>query len=209
MSENPAVGAVKLSKRTIDALSVERGDKVFWDRELPGFGIRVHATGRKIYVAQARTPGGLPKRATIGRFVEMTAEEARRRAAEIIDRIRRGEDAVPPPPVKEPTVADLAERFMEAHVEVNCRPATVEVFGRLLKLYILPELGELKLTEGRPVARLGAALQSARQALPGQPGGGGVLEDVQAGRGLGHDPGAAQPVPVGEALRAARLPSAS
>ena len=147
MSENPAVGAVKLSRRTIDTLSVERGDKVFWDRELPGFGIRVHATGRKIYVAQARTPGGLPKRATIGRFVEMTAEEARRRAAEIIDRIRRGEDAVPPPPVKEPTVADLAERFMEAHVEVNCRPATVEVFGRLLKLYILPELGELKLTE--------------------------------------------------------------
>ena len=57
-----AMGAVKLSKRTIDALSVERGDKVFWDRALPGFGIRVHATGRKIYVAQARTPGGLPKR---------------------------------------------------------------------------------------------------------------------------------------------------
>ena len=141
------MATVKLSKRTIDALSVERGDKVFWDREMTGFGIRVHATGRKIYVAQARTPGGLPKRATIGRFVDMTAEEARRRAAEIIDRIRRGEDAVPPPPVKEPTVADLAARYMEAHVKVNCRPATAEVFGRLLKLYIRPELGEFKLTK--------------------------------------------------------------
>ena len=75
------MGAVKLSKKTIDALSVERGDKVFWDREMPGFGIRVHATGRKIYVAQARTPGGLPKRATIGRFVELTAEQARRRSS--------------------------------------------------------------------------------------------------------------------------------
>ena len=141
------MGAVKLSKRTIDALSVERGDKVFWDRELPGFGIRVHATGRRIYVAQARIPGGLPKRAVIGRYVEMSTEDARRKAAEIVDRIRRGEDPVPPPPVKEPTVADLAERYMTAHVKVNCRPATVETFGRLLELYILPELGGLKLTE--------------------------------------------------------------
>ena len=141
------MGTVKLSKRTIDALSVERGDKVFWDRQLPGFGIRVHATGRKIYVAQARTPGGLPKRAVIGRYVEMTTEAARRRAAEIVDLIRRGEDPVPPPEPKEPTVADLAERYMEAHVKVNCRPATVATFGRLLRKYILPELGQLKLAE--------------------------------------------------------------
>ena len=141
------MGAVKLSKRCINSLSVERGDKVFWDRELPGFGIRVHATGRKIYVVQARTPGGLPRRAVIGRYVEMTTEDARREAVEIIDRIRRGEEPVPPPPAKEPTVADLAARYMEAHVKVNCRPATVEVFGRLLSKYILPELGGLKLSE--------------------------------------------------------------
>ena len=141
------MGAVKLSKRTIDALSVERGDKVFWDRDQPGFGIRVHATGRKIYVAQARTPGGLPKRAAIGRYVEMTTEDARRKAAEIVDRIRRGEDPVPPPPVKEPTVADLAERYMTAHVKVNCRPGTAALFGRLLRRHILPELGGLRLSE--------------------------------------------------------------
>ena len=139
--------AVKLSKRTIDALSVERGDRVFWDRELPGFGIRVYATGRKIYVAQARTPGGLPRRAAIGRYVEIPPEEARRKAAGIIDRIRRGEDPVPPPPVAEPTVTDLAARYMTAHVAVNCRPGTVETFGRLVNRYILPELGDLKLSE--------------------------------------------------------------
>ncbi|MYK14233.1 MAG: DUF4102 domain-containing protein, partial [Rhodospirillaceae bacterium] len=52
--ETPALATVKLSKRSIDALSVERGDRVFWDRALPGFGVRVHATGRKVFVAQAR-----------------------------------------------------------------------------------------------------------------------------------------------------------
>ena len=140
------MGAVRLSKRTIDALSVERGDKVFWDRELPGFGIRVHATGRKVYVAQARIPGGLPKRAVIGRYVEMPTGEARRKAAGMIDRIRRGEDPVPPPPVAEPTVADLAERYMRAHVERNCRPNTVKGFGCSVKLYIVPALGDLPLS---------------------------------------------------------------
>ena len=142
-----ALGTVKLSKRTIDALAVERGDRVFWDRDLPGFGIRVHATGRRIYVAQARTPGGLPKRVRLGRFEDMTAKQARQEAAEIIDRIRRGEDPLLPPAPAEPTVADLATRYMEAHVELNCRPLTVETYRRALKLQILPELGALKLSE--------------------------------------------------------------
>ena len=30
-----------ITKRTVDALSVEDRDAVFWDRDLPGFGIRV------------------------------------------------------------------------------------------------------------------------------------------------------------------------
>ena len=141
------MAALKLGKRTIDALAVERGDKVFWDRDLLGFGVRVHATGRKVYIAQARTPGGVARRATVGRYVDMNTDEARRRAAEMVDRIRRGEDPVPPPPEPEPTVGDLAARFMEAHVEPNCRPATVEVYRRLLRLHVLPELGALKLTE--------------------------------------------------------------
>ncbi|MCY3828377.1 MAG: site-specific integrase [Rhodospirillaceae bacterium] len=140
------MGAVKLSKRTIDRLSVERASAVFWDSELPGFGIRVHATGRKLFVAQARTPGGLPKRATVGRYEDMDAEDARLKAAGMIDRIRRGRDPVPTTP-EEPTVADLAARFMTAHVEMNCKPGTVESYRSLLRLCILPGLGGLRLSE--------------------------------------------------------------
>ena len=138
------MGAVKLNRRTIDRLAVERGNRVFWDSELPGFGIRVHATGHKVYVAQARIPGGLPRRGVIGRYAEITIEDARRKAAETIDRIRRGLDPAPPP---EPTVADLAGRYMTAHVEVNCRPGTVSQYRTLLDLHILPELGALRLSE--------------------------------------------------------------
>ena len=36
----------RLTKGTVYALSVPLGDAVFWDRDLPGFGVRVHASGR-------------------------------------------------------------------------------------------------------------------------------------------------------------------
>ena len=138
--------AIRISKRTVDALTVESGDAAFWDRELTGFGVRVYATGRKVYVVQTRGPTGSLKRVTIGRDVEITAETARSTAAEVIDRIRNGEDPFPAPSEPEAMVADLAERYMKAHVEVNCRPGTVGVFRRVVDLYILPELGALPIS---------------------------------------------------------------
>ena len=142
----PRKSTVKLNKRVVDALAVERGDRVFYDRDLTGFGVRVHATGRKVYVVHARAPGGALKRASFGRTVDTTVEDARRLAAEVIDRLKKGEDAFPEPPAPEPTVADLAQRYVEAHLKVNCRPGTVETFGRIVRLYILPEFGPMALS---------------------------------------------------------------
>ena len=100
----PKRSELKITKRAVDALSVEAGDALFWDRGLAGFGVRVHATGGKVYVAQSRGPGG-PKRVTLGRHGEMSADEARRRAALVIDRIKRSEDPEPKPPEAELTIA--------------------------------------------------------------------------------------------------------
>ena len=65
----------------------------------------------------------------------------------MIDRIKRSEDPAPPEPELEMTVTDLAERCLRAHVEVNCRPKTIEVFRRVVTLYIMPELGHLPVKE--------------------------------------------------------------
>ncbi len=143
----PTRPPVKLTKRAIDALTVESGDTVVWDRDLPGFGIRVYASGRKVWCVQTRGPAGGPRRFALGRYGNLTPDDARRKAALAIDRIKQGLEPDPPPAAPEPTVADLAERYMEAHVRVNCRPATVEAFGRILRQYIVPELGHLRLSE--------------------------------------------------------------
>ena len=60
----PKRNDLTISKRTVDLLAVEGKDAVFWDHDLPGFGIRVYPTGRKVYVVQSRGPGG-PKRVTL------------------------------------------------------------------------------------------------------------------------------------------------
>ena len=70
---------------------------MFWNRELPGFGVRVHPSGRKVYVAQTCARGKAAKRVTVAAHGVLTAEEARRRAALIIARITAGEEPVPEP----------------------------------------------------------------------------------------------------------------
>ncbi len=98
--------------------------------------MRVHAGGRKTYVVQTRSPAGRLKRVTLGRDGKMTAEEARRSAAEVIYRIRRGEEPFPAPVAPEPTMVDLAGRFMKAHVEANSKPGTVKSFRRTVDLHM-------------------------------------------------------------------------
>ena len=137
----PKRNDLTISKRTVDGLSAAE-DAVFWDHDLPGFWVRVYPTRRKVYVVQSRGPGG-PKRVTLGRHGEISAEQARGKAAGVIDRIKRGHDPVPPPPAPGLTVADLAERYMEGHVAVNCNAHTAGIYRGSLDNHILPALGKL------------------------------------------------------------------
>ena len=141
-----------ISRRTVEALSVEK-DTVFWDREIPGFGVRVYASGVKVYVVQSRA-GGKSVRVTVGRHGVISADEARRRAARIINRIKAGEDPVPEPlPAKlagGPTVAEAAARYMEEHLAVHCKPGTVALSRSAINNYILPEFGKLPLVAVEP-----------------------------------------------------------
>ncbi|MCY4488474.1 MAG: tyrosine-type recombinase/integrase [Deltaproteobacteria bacterium] len=136
----------KLTKRTIDALAVTGKDAVFWDKDLAGFGVRVYSTGRKVFVVQTRGPQG-PKRVTLGRYGQLLADDARKQAAEAIDRVKRGLEPFPAPVEPELTVAGLAERYMHGHVAVNCRERTRADYRHIIERHILPELGELPISE--------------------------------------------------------------
>ena len=159
----PRRAELKLTRSVVEGLSVEERDSVFWDRALPGFGIRVHATGRKMYVVQCRGPSGT-RRVSLGRHGEISCDAARKRARAAIDRIKRGDEAHPAAPEAVFTVADLAERYWEAHAAVNCNARTRYGYRGALRNHILPALGT------RPVASVtradAEALHYALRAKP-------------------------------------------
>ena len=64
----PKRSTLKLTKRIVERLKADGKDAIFWDRDLAGFGVRVHTTGRKLYIVQSRGPAGL-KRVTLGRVL--------------------------------------------------------------------------------------------------------------------------------------------
>ena len=132
-----------LSKRTVDALSVDGKDAIFWDRDLPGFGVRVYPSGKKVFVVQTRA-FGRSKRVTLGEHgaPNFSVADARKKAAEVIARIKTGQPPVPPEPAPDPTVADLAERYQREYVAMRCKPLTISHYRIMLRKHIVPALGE-------------------------------------------------------------------
>ncbi len=128
-------------------LYVSSGDTVVWDRDLPGFGIRVYATDRKVWCVQVRGLRGKLRRVTLGPLGEMTSEEDRRKATVVIDWIKQGLDPEPPPKMEEPTVAEFVARYIESYAIVNLKQNTVEGIEGVIRLHILPRLGNLRLSE--------------------------------------------------------------
>ena len=79
----------------------------------------------------------------------MSTDEARKRAAVVIDRIKRGEDPAPAPPEPELTVAELSERFLRTHVKAHCKPSTALPTYRIAYSTntFLPVLGGMSISE--------------------------------------------------------------
>ena len=159
----PKRSTLKLTKRIVERLKANGKDAIYWDRDVAGFGVRVHATGRKLYIVQSRGPAGL-KRVTLGRVGDEPVDKHRRQAAVVIDRIKRGEGPFPPEPAPEPTVVDLAERFLKTHVGARCKPGTAKSYRLAVQNHILPALGEMALGEVGPEDV--AALQHKLRGTP-------------------------------------------
>ncbi len=74
---------VKLSLTTIKTIETTGNDVIYWDDDLPGFGLRVKPRGQDLLV-QYRDKRGRSKRLTIGRHGVLTPAEARAKARELL-----------------------------------------------------------------------------------------------------------------------------
>ncbi|ODT73729.1 MAG: integrase [Pelagibacterium sp. SCN 64-44] len=81
----------KLTKRVVDAAAVREKDYFIWDDELPGFGLRIFASGKRSYLIQYRA-AGRTRRYTIGLHGIWTAETARQEAKVQLGRVAQGDN---------------------------------------------------------------------------------------------------------------------
>lgn len=82
---------VKLTKKTVDSLSLpDKGQAFVWDESLSGYGIRL-TPSRKTYIVQARV-GGKTRRVTLGVHGVITADQARKKAIKTLGQMNDGID---------------------------------------------------------------------------------------------------------------------
>ena len=81
----------KLTKRVVDAVEIRDKDYFIWDDDLPGFGLRVFASGKRSYLIQYRA-AGRTRRYTIGLHGVWTCETARQEAKAQLGRVARGDN---------------------------------------------------------------------------------------------------------------------
>ncbi len=133
----------RITKRTVDALVPAERERIVWDDDIKGFGVRVHPTGRKVYIVKYRHEGRSVK-VTIGPHGPIAPAAARARAAEIVTLAKTGRDIMgkTPRPQESATVADLARRFLEEYAPGHLKPGTARLYRKIVENRILPRLGK-------------------------------------------------------------------
>ena len=135
----------KITKRTVDALAGQERERVVWDDDLKGFGVRVHPTGRRVYIVKTRYRGRVIKM-TIGPHGAVTPSYARVRAAEIITDARAGKNPAGRN-ADAPTMIALGKRFLKEYVSTHCKTSTAEEYRRSVKLFIDPRIGRYRVPD--------------------------------------------------------------
>lgn len=145
----------KLTKSSVDRIEADEGrEQIYWDAELPGFGLRVKPSGTKSFIVQYRNRStGRSRRKTIGTLGPlMTLHQAKEMARGILSDVVRGADPVAAHQKirNAPSVADLAQRYLREHAEPKKRPKSVKNDHCYLDRHVIPRLGSMKAHEVRP-----------------------------------------------------------
>ena len=140
----------RITKKAVDALSAREREYMLWDRDIKGFGVRVHPTGRKVYLVKFRHCGRVIKK-TIGPHGTIPPAAARARAAENITAAKTGRDlmgrVLPLRKDETPAMRELVKRFLEEYVPAHCKPSSAHSYETAIRRHVLPRLGHRRVAD--------------------------------------------------------------
>ena len=159
---------INFTKAIIDSLSIPESGKrdTYHDIKTSGLQLRITSTGVKTFSIYKRINGSSPERITLGRYPDMTIEQARREAARIAGDIADGKN---PAEVKRGNKAELtfAELFGD-YMERHSKPKKKTWFEdqAQFRLYLEKPLGKKKLStiDRKSIAHIHSSITKAGYA---------------------------------------------
>jgi integrase len=125
---------LKITKRTVDALSPRERPFIAFDSDLIGFGVRVMPSSVMSFIVEYRPHGGgrkvAKRRITLGKVGTLTPDQARRAAADILAQVRLGADPAAAKTERRNavTVANLIDTFVAEHINAKLKVRTGETY---------------------------------------------------------------------------------
>lgn len=127
--------SVKLTKKVADAVvPPSSGQRFFRDTELRGFGLRVTAAGVRSFILEKRIDGKV-RRVTLGRYGELSLEQARREAHKLLGQVAMGVNPIAEKErerLQKITLAQAFEDFRRARA--GLKPGTLREYERLISV---------------------------------------------------------------------------
>lgn len=136
----------KLTKTVVSRAEPREREYEIRDTKTPGFLVKVLPSSSKVFMLAYRTNAGVRRKPSIGRFGELTVEEARDIAKDWLAEARKGDD---PSAAKQElrgamTLAELCDRFIEDYSVEHNKPSSVARNRSIINKHLKPKLGSTK-----------------------------------------------------------------
>lgn len=135
MSTSAAVPPVRITKSIVDRLNAPATGQAFTrDMELKGFAVRITTSGAKSFILEKRIDGKV-KRLTLGRYPELTVEQARKEAHKFLGHIATGRNPSAEKKHKALQGTTLQQAFDDFTLaRKNLKPRTLYDYQRLMRV---------------------------------------------------------------------------
>jgi len=140
----------RLTRRLVQSARPGKIAYIIWDTSLTNFGLRLYPSGKRSYVIQYRPEGQrLARKMVVGGADVLTPEHARKRAADLLADVADGADplAERQERAEVPTVAELAQRYLQQHAAVKKKASSASMDKATLRRHVLPALGQQRVTD--------------------------------------------------------------